>query len=144
MAVPEEEEESSGPDEGPQARPSSQNSSNGLDNGGDGEDEYTGGSRGDFSDDDDEKSDEGALEEEEEEAEVLVPQKRKKALQRATKSPPLYPIHKLSGLLTAFSDKVPQVAPNEAAGDGDVDEEIPKISFTISAFSLKEQKKSQT
>jgi len=143
MAVPEEEEESSGPDEDPQARPSSQSSSNRSDNGGDGEDEYVGASGGDVSDDEDEKSDEGAPEDEEEEAEVLVPQKRKKALQRATKSPPLYPIHKLSVLSTAFSDKVPRVAPNEAASDGNDDEEIPKISFTISAFSLKEQKKSQ-
>ena len=144
MAVPEEEEESSGSDEELQARPSSQNSSNRSDNSRDGEDEYAGASRGDFSDDEDKQSDAGALEEEEEEAEeVLVPQKRKKALQRVTKSPPLYSIHELSVLLMAFSDKVPQVAPNEAASDGDVDEEIPKISFTILAFSLKEQKKLQ-
>ena len=46
-------------------------------------------------------------------------------------------------LLTAFSDKVPRVAPNEAASDGNDNEEISNISFTISAISLKEQKKSQ-
>jgi hypothetical protein len=93
MAVQEEEKEETSGDEDPgpqlEARLSSQVSSIRSDNGGDEEDE--GASGGDASDDEDEQSGKGVPEEEEEdseEVEVLVPHKRKRAMQRATKSHP--------------------------------------------------------
>jgi hypothetical protein len=61
-----------------------------------------GGSGGDGSEDDNEKADEEELEEEEKELEVLVPQKQKKALQRATKSHPLYLICVIMSLINKF------------------------------------------
>ena len=67
----------------PSPRANSLHSSIGL--GSDGDDEDSG---GDVSDDEDGQSGKGVAEEEDEEEEVLVPQKRKGALQRATKSHP--------------------------------------------------------
>jgi hypothetical protein len=46
----------------------------------------------------------------------------------------------LSILSISITDKVPR---NNNASNGDNEEVIPNISYTISAFSLKEQKKAQ-
>ena len=101
---------------------------------------------GNVSDDENERDDSEEEEEEEEEEdedeEIQVPMKRKQVLKNANKSSFHYTLLYFCCPSPSFIEKTQRIEAEDELSD--IEKEVPKISYTISTFSLEELKKPVT